>query len=44
VLFSGLLSATKAIANKGVEAACYSLQEPAFAKICEATERALAFT
>jgi len=44
VLFSGLLSATKAIANKGVEAACYSLQETAFAMICEATERALAFT
>ncbi len=44
VSFSGLLSATKAIVNKGVEAACYSLQETAFAMICEATERALAFT
>jgi len=44
VSFSGLLSATKAIVNKGVEAACYSLQETAFAMICEATERALSFT
>jgi N6-L-threonylcarbamoyladenine synthase len=44
VSFSGLLSATKAILNKGVESACYSLQETAFAMICEATERALSFT
>ena len=44
VSFSGLLSATKAILNKGMESACYSLQETAFAMICEATERALAFT
>ena len=44
VSFSGLLSATKAILNKGTESACYSLQETAFAMICEATERALAFT
>jgi len=44
VSFSGLLSATKGIVNEGVEEACYSLQETAFAMICEATERALAFT
>jgi N6-L-threonylcarbamoyladenine synthase len=44
VSFSGLLSATKNIASGGVEDACYSLQETAFAMICEATERALAFT
>jgi len=44
VSFSGLLSATKGIASGGVEDACYSLQETAFAMICEATERALAFT
>jgi N6-L-threonylcarbamoyladenine synthase len=44
VSFSGLLSATKAILNKGTESACYSLQETAFAMICEATERALSFT
>ena len=44
VSFSGLLSAAKSIVNKGKEGACYSLQETAFAMICEATERALAFT
>ena len=44
VSFSGLLSATKAIVNKSKEAACYSLQETAFAMISEATERALSFT
>jgi len=44
VSFSGLLSAAKAILNKGTESACYSLQETAFAMICEATERALSFT
>ncbi len=44
VSFSGLLSATKGIVNEGVEEACYSLQETAFAMIGEATERALAFT
>ncbi len=44
VSFSGLLSATKAILDKGMENACYSLQETAFAMISEATERALSFT
>ena len=44
VSFSGLLSATKNISSKDVNAACYSLQETAFAMIAEATERALAFT
>ena len=44
VSFSGLLSATKGIVSEGVEEACYSLQETAFAMIGEATERALAFT
>ena len=44
VSFSGLLSATKDVIGEGVEEACYSLQETAFAMICEATERALAFT
>ena len=44
VSFSGLLSATKDVIDEGVEEACYSLQETAFAMICEATERALAFT
>jgi N6-L-threonylcarbamoyladenine synthase len=44
VSFSGLLSATKLITEKGLEDACYSLQETAFAMIAEATERALAFT
>ncbi len=44
VSFSGLLSATKAIIPQGKENACYSLQETAFAMICEAVERALAFT
>jgi len=44
VSFSGLLSATKDVAKQGVNDACYSLQETAFAMICEATERALAFT
>lgn len=44
VSFSGLLSAAKLIAAKGKDAACFSLQETAFAMICEAVERALAFT
>ncbi len=44
VSFSGLLSATKDVIDEGVEEACYSLQETAFAMIGEATERALAFT
>jgi len=44
VSFSGLLSATKAIIAQGKEDACNSLQETAFAMICEAVERALAFT
>lgn len=44
VSYSGLLSATKLITEKGVEDACFSLQETAFAMICEAVERALAFT
>ena len=44
VSFSGLLSATKSIAPKGKENACFSLQETAFAMIAEAVERALSFT
>ena len=44
VSFSGLLSATKSIASKGIVNACFSLQETAFAMIAEAVERALAFT
>ena len=44
VSFSGLLSATKSIASKGIDNACFSLQETAFAMIAEAVERALAFT
>jgi N6-L-threonylcarbamoyladenine synthase len=44
VSFSGLLSATKRIMPKGIETACFSLQETAFSMIGEATERALAFT
>ena len=44
VSFSGLLSATKSISSKGIENACYSLQETAFAMIAEAVERALSFT
>ncbi|HEV2193892.1 MAG TPA: KEOPS complex N(6)-L-threonylcarbamoyladenine synthase Kae1 [Nitrosopumilaceae archaeon] len=44
VSFSGLLSATKQIIPKGLEDACFSLQETAFAMIGEATERALSFT
>jgi len=44
VSFSGLLSATKRIIPKGMESACFSLQETAFSMIGEATERALAFT
>ncbi len=44
VSFSGLLSATKSISSKGIEDACYSLQETAFAMIAEAVERALSFT
>ena len=44
VSFSGLLSAAKKAALDGKNAACYSLQETAFAMIAEASERALAFT
>ncbi len=44
VSFSGLLSATKQIIPKGLEDACFSLQETAFAMIGKATERALSFT
>ena len=44
VSFSGLLSATKHIAKKNKIDACYSLQETAFAMICETVERALSFT
>lgn len=44
VSFSGLLSATKSIRSKGIEHACFSLQETAFAMIAETVERALAFT
>ena len=44
VSFSGLLSASKAISKNGLENACFSLQETAFAMIAEATERALSFT
>ncbi|MGI0027494.1 MAG: KEOPS complex N(6)-L-threonylcarbamoyladenine synthase Kae1 [Nitrosopumilaceae archaeon] len=44
VSFSGILSATKQIMPKGLEDACFSLQETAFAMIGEATERALSFT
>ena len=44
VSFSGLLSAAKSVSAKGKSKACYSLQETAFAMICEAVERALSFT
>jgi N6-L-threonylcarbamoyladenine synthase len=44
VSFSGLLSATKSIAQKNIADACFSLQETAFAMISEAVERALSFT
>ena len=44
VSFSGLLSATKRIIPKGLESACFSLQETAFSMMGEATERALSFT
>jgi N6-L-threonylcarbamoyladenine synthase len=44
VSFSGLLSAAKSQIPKGLEDACYSLQETAFAMIAEATERAISFT
>lgn len=44
VSFSGLLSATKLIAQKNKADACYSLQETAFAMIAESVERALSFT
>src|SRR5574337_1015505 len=44
VSFSGLLSATKRIIPKGIESACFSLQETAFSMVGEAVERALAFT
>ncbi|SMH72356.1 KEOPS complex N(6)-L-threonylcarbamoyladenine synthase Kae1 [Candidatus Nitrosotalea okcheonensis] len=44
VSFSGLLSATKRAIPRGIEAACFSLQETAFSMMGEATERALSFT
>lgn len=44
VSFSGLLSATKRIIPKGIESACFSLQETAFSMLGEAVERALSFT
>jgi N6-L-threonylcarbamoyladenine synthase len=44
VSFSGLLSAAKSLIPKGLDDACFSLQETAFAMIAEATERALSFT
>ncbi len=44
VSFSGLLSATKSVAMKSKSDACFSLQETAFAMICETVERALSFT
>ncbi|MGH1522217.1 MAG: KEOPS complex N(6)-L-threonylcarbamoyladenine synthase Kae1, partial [Nitrosopumilus sp.] len=44
VSFSGLLSATKSVAKKSKSDACFSLQETAFAMICETVERALSFT
>lgn len=45
VSLSGLLSAAKRAAEEhGPEAASYSLQETAFAMVCEAVERALSFT
>lgn len=44
VSFSGLLSAARAAASDNQDAACHSLQETAFAMICETAERALAFT
>lgn len=44
VSFSGLLSATKRIFPKGIETACFSLQETAFSMVGEAVERALSFT
>ena len=44
VSFSGLLSATKRIFPKGLETACFSLQETAFSMVGEALERALSFT
>lgn len=44
VSFSGLLSAAKGVIPAGREAACFSLQETAFAMMSEAVERALSFT
>ena len=44
VSFSGLLSAAKSVAASDPGAACFSLQETAFAMIGEAVERALSFT
>ncbi len=44
VSFSGLLSAAKSAAQGSRNDACYSLQETAFAMICETVERALSFT
>ena len=44
VSFSGLLSAAKSAAASDKHAACFSLQETAFAMIGETVERALSFT
>ena len=46
VSFSGLLTASKTMVDSGASFAdvSYSLQETAFAMVCEVTERALAFT
>ena len=44
VSFSGLLSAAKLLSTKAKYEACYSLQETAFAMICESVERAISFT
>lgn len=44
VSFSGLLSAAKSAAAQNAHAACFSLQETAFAMVGEAVERALSFT
>lgn len=45
VSLSGLLSAAKRVAGeRGAGPASYSLQETAFAMVCEAVERALSFT
>jgi len=44
VSFSGLLSAAKRIFPKGIETACFSLQETGFSMVGETVERALSFT